>query len=80
MFGNRDALKSGVIRDANGFAENQGKVAIPVSAKEHPMGIFADWASFEYTFKVVDKNDPEAQIPKMLVRVDAERSPEFRSL
>lgn len=80
IFGNEQALKAGVIRDANAFAESQGKVAIPVSAREHPVGILGDWASFEYDFKVVDKNDPEARTPKILVRVDSERSAEFRSL
>ena len=80
IFGNRDALKSGVISDANAFAEKQGKVAIPVCAKEHPVGILGDWASFEYTFRVVDKSDPEAKIPKMLVVTDSKSSPEFRSM
>ena len=61
MFGSKSALKAGVIRDANVFAQKQGKIAIPISAKEHPMGILADWASFELTFKVVDENDPEAK-------------------
>ena len=80
IFGNEDALKSGVISDANAFAEKQGKVAIPVYAKQHPVGILGDWASFEYTFRVVDKDDPEAKIPKMLVVTDSKSSPEFRSL
>jgi len=80
LFGNKDALKAGVIQDANAFAESQGKAAIPVSAKEHPMGILGDWASYEYTFKAVKKDDPEAQIPKVLVRTESELNREFRSL
>jgi len=80
IFGNEEALKSGVISDANAFAESQGKVAIPVAAKEHPVGILGDWASYQYDFKVVDKDSPEAKIPKILVRVDSVSSPEFRSL
>ena len=80
IFGNEDALKSGVIRDANAFAEKLGKVAIPVCAKQHPVGILGDWASFEYTFRVVGKDDPEAKIPKMLVVTDSKSSSEFRSL
>lgn len=80
IFGNKDALKSGVISDANSFAKEQGKVAMPVSAKEHPVGIMGDWASFEYTFKVLDKSNPETRIPKVLVVSDSMRSPEFRSL
>jgi hypothetical protein len=73
IFGNKDALRSGVIRDANAFAEREGKVAIPVSAKEHPVGILGDWASYEYTFKVVSKDSPEARTPTVLVRSDSAR-------
>ena len=80
IFGNKNALKSGVIGDANAFAEKQGMVAIPISAREHPVGILADWASYEYTFKLVDKNNPEAKIPKILVANDSTRNPEWRSL
>ena len=80
IFGNKDALKSGVIRDANTYAERQGKVAVPVSAKEHPVGILGDWASYEYVFKVVDKNSPDALIPWILVRSDSARAGGFTSL
>lgn len=80
IFGNKDALKSGVIRDANAFAEREGKVAVPVSAKEHPVGILGDWASYEYVFKVVDKDSPEARTPTILVRADSVRAGGFTSL
>jgi Short C-terminal domain len=70
MFGNKNRLKAGVIRDANAFAAKQGKVAIPISAKEHPMGILGDWAAFEYQFRVVDKNDPEALRTALVQRAD----------
>lgn len=59
IFASAAKLKADVIEDANAFAESQGKVAIPISAKEKPMGSGpAQWASFEYQFQVVDKNDP----------------------
>lgn len=80
IFGNRDALKAGVIRDADAFAEKQGKVAVPVCAREHPVGILGDWASFEYTFRVEDKDAPDAKIARILVVTDSKSSPEFRSL
>jgi hypothetical protein len=80
IFGNKDALKSGVIRDANAFAEREGKVAVPVSAKEHPVGIMGDWASYEYVFKLVDKSSPEARTPTVLVRTDSVRGGGFTSL
>ncbi len=57
----RGHLKSDAIRDANAFAAKQGKVAIPLAGKDHPVGVLGDWASFEYQLRVVDKNDPEAR-------------------
>lgn len=60
VFGNRHRMAADVIREANAFAEKQGKVAIPISQNDKPVGVLGNWASFEYTFKLVDKNDPEA--------------------
>lgn len=62
IFASPAALKADVIKDANKYAEDQGKVAIPISAKETPRGNGpAQWASFEYQFRVVDRNDPEVR-------------------
>jgi hypothetical protein len=60
IFGNAQALKAGVIRDANAFAESQGKVAIPVSSKATPAWP-THFATFDYQFRVVDKDSPEAK-------------------
>ena len=65
IFGNASAMKANVIREANEFAESQGKVAIPLASHEVPMvpggfGRMGTFASIEYQFRVVDKNDPEA--------------------
>lgn len=71
IFASASALKAGVISDANAFAESQGKVAVPLSAKEKPMGNGpAQWASFEYQFRVVDKNDPEVRRTSLVPRAD----------
>ena len=60
IFGNASAMKADVIREANEFAESQGKIAIPISLEESPL-----WpgklASVEYQFRVVDKSNPNAQ-------------------
>ena len=80
IFGNESALKAEVIRDANAFAEKKGKIAIPISAKEHPMGILGDWASFELTFKVVDENDPEARGTNILTSSSMEGGQGWRNL
>jgi hypothetical protein len=66
----RGRLKTDAIREANTFAEKQGKVVIPVFFKEHPVGILGDWASVEYQFRVVDKNDPEARRTALVPRPD----------
>ena len=64
-------LKAKVIKQANEFAASQGKIAIPLSSSERPMGIGpAQWATFEYQFRVVDKSDPEAQRTSLVPRAD----------
>jgi len=75
IFGSPSSLKAGVISDAKKFAEKQGKVAIPLSSRFKPMGIGpAQWAEFEYQFRVVDKDDPEVKrtelTPKVKVVID----------
>ena len=71
IFASTSALKAGVISDANAFAESQGKVAIPLSSKEKPMGNGpAQWATFEYQFGVVDKNDPAVRRTSLVPRAD----------
>jgi len=62
IFGDAGRMKADVIREANKFAEKQGKVAIPLATQEKPVGYRpADFASIEYQFRVVDKDDPEAR-------------------
>ena len=60
VFGNASAMKADVIREANEFAERQGKVAVPVTLTESPMYI-GHFASVDYQFRVVDKFDPAAR-------------------
>lgn len=60
IFGNANRLKASVIQEANDFAAKQGKIAVPLESKQTPVGGPGQWASFEYQFRVVDKNDPEA--------------------
>ena len=69
VFGNSARLKANVIADANEFAESQGKVAVAVSTTESPMWP-THFASVEYQFKVLDKNDPEAQRTSLVPRAD----------
>ena len=58
VFGNATTLRAEVISEANIFAEGQGKIAIPIAAKSHfTTGRPADWNTFEYQFRLLDKND-----------------------
>ncbi|MBE0545931.1 MAG: SHOCT domain-containing protein [Verrucomicrobia bacterium] len=63
-------LKTETIREANAFAESMGKIAIPISMIPHPIGVMGDWAAWEYQFRVVDKNDPEARRTSLAPRPD----------
>ena len=70
-------LKAAVIKQANEFAAAQGKIAVPLGSSERPMGNGpAQWATYEYQFRVVDKNDPEARrtslspVPNTVVNVE----------
>ena len=69
IFGSSSTLKAGVISDANAFAASQGKIAIPISSNEKPVGNTpGSWAKFEYQFRVVDKNDVEARRTALVPR------------
>jgi hypothetical protein len=70
IFGNASAMKADVIREANEFAAGQGKIAIPISMHETPLAVGARFASVEYQFRVVDKNDPEARRVSLVPRPD----------
>lgn len=82
IFGSLAKMKVKVIKQANEFAASKGKIAIPLASSERPLGRGpAQWASFEYQFRVVDKDDPEAQRtslvarPDVVVRVEGEKPP-----
>ncbi len=71
IFGSMAQLKTEVIQEANTFAEAQGKVAIPISTFEKPVGNTpGSWARFDYQFRVVAKDDPEARRTSLKPRPD----------
>ena len=57
IFGNSAAMKADVIREANEFAAAQAKVAIPLTTNETPLIVGQRFASFDYQFRVLDKNE-----------------------
>ena len=67
-FANMSKLKATVIREANEYARRQGKIAIPISAKESRPN--PGFPSFEYQFRIVDANDPEAKRTALLPAPD----------
>ena len=69
IFGNTASLKASVIKDANDFAASMGKVAIPLGSNETPV-YPGHFATFEYQFRVVDKDDPEAKRTHLVPRSD----------
>lgn len=71
IFGNATQLRNDVINEANIFAESKGKIAYPVSAKtHHTTGRPADWETFEYRFRLVDKSDHAARKTYLLPESD----------
>jgi len=60
IFTNTSKLKSDVIMRANAFAESKGKVAVPVTSTQLNAIPGARMPSFEYQFKLVDKDDERA--------------------
>lgn len=69
MFKSMSSLKSEVMQRANAFAESKGKVAVPIAGKEAP-AYPGHMPSFEYQFRLVDKNDPRAEGGALLPRAD----------
>ncbi len=69
IFGNASAMKANVINEANSFAQSKGKIAIPISTHESPMGV-GHFASFDYQFRLVDPNSPDARPTSLVPRPD----------
>jgi hypothetical protein len=69
IFGNASAMHAAVIEEANKFAASKGKVAIPITTNETPMWP-GHFATFDYQFRLVDPNSPEAVSTPMIQRPD----------
>jgi len=79
IFGSEESLKNNAIARADKFAKSRGKVASPVSARAHRVGILADWAWFYYRFELVEPGTPEAyrNITDINIIRDPRIAPEF---
>lgn len=69
IFGNAAAMKANVLNEANAFAAAKGKVVVPITLNADPGG-FGRFASVEFQFKIVDKDDPEAKRTSLVQRAD----------
>lgn len=69
IFVSMASLKEEVMSAANVFAESKGKTAIPLFAKETP-AMPGRNPSFEYQFRLVDKDDPKARGISLTPRAD----------
>ncbi|MGO9623252.1 MAG: SHOCT domain-containing protein [Steroidobacteraceae bacterium] len=69
IFGNASAMHAAVIDEANKFAASKGKVAIPITTHETAMGP-GHFATFDYQFRLVDPNSPDAKSTPMIQRPD----------
>ena len=70
VFGNASAMKTDVLKEANDFAEAQGKAVLPISINETPLIVGARFASIEYQFRLVDKDSPALKQAAMVKRAD----------
>lgn len=69
IFGNPQAMKVDVVREANAFAASQGRIVIPISTHETPV-YPGHLATIEYQFKLVDPDSPEAKSTALDPRPD----------
>lgn len=61
IFGNAGKMRTKVIQEANDFAQSKGKLAVMKYIHETPMVVAHNFASIEYTFWVLDKDDADAR-------------------
>jgi hypothetical protein len=70
VFKAMSSLKAEVMQRANAFAASKGKVAIPIAAKESPAIPGQRMPSFEYQFRLVNRDDPRAAGGGLVPRAD----------
>lgn len=69
VFVSMSSIKAEVIAAANEFAERKGKVAVPIASEAKPAAPLRN-PSFEYQFRLVDKDSPEARGGALIPRPD----------
>jgi hypothetical protein len=79
IFGSEESLIKRGVDQAQEFAAAQGKVAVPIEARIHRVGILADWAWFYYKFSLAAPSSSESHIKfsEITIERDARLSNEF---
>jgi hypothetical protein len=79
IFGSEASLKERNVKQAVAFASERNKVAVPILARIHRVGIMGDWAWFYYKFSLAAPDSPEAirKFADITVERDARLSEEF---
>ncbi len=79
IFGSEASLKERNFQQAVAFASERNKVAVPILARIHRVGIMGDWAWFYYKFSLAAPDSPEAtrKFADIIVERDARLSEEF---
>ncbi len=55
IFGNMGSLRASVNKEISAFAKKENKELVPISDREHPVGVAGDWAWYEVRFKLRDE-------------------------
>jgi len=63
------STKTNMMREADAFAANQGKVVVPIAMKEEPLAV-QGFTALEFQFQIADKNSIAAQTAALTKRND----------
>lgn len=58
---NHQGLEREVVAEADGFARERGKVAVAVAGDRHVTGMWRNFVSYEYQFRLADPGFPRQQ-------------------
>jgi hypothetical protein len=67
------SLREDAVSEANEYAEGQSKVAVPLEAKQHRVGILGDWPWAYYKFRLEPKNGRTSPGPEQIIFEDDAR-------
>lgn len=69
IFGSMGSLKDETNQEVDDFAIREGKKVIPLSEREHPIGVAGDWAWYEIQFRLGDPQADAARFEACLASI-----------